>query len=152
MKENLMTLYRRNENTFTTRKSLLNHFSFYSFFFTSVRYIVNNDIQFTEEEVKDFVSRHTTEEYDGVALPVENETTQGIKDYLLLTLYQGAALFSHEKASRIRDPLLFKYLETCKPEIFNNIPGFDHIWEDYLEKSQEGRDKVFLLHIYIFLV
>ena len=81
----------------------------------ATNYLAQNDITFTEEEIKDFLERHSPAEGSESASLVANSTTSSIKDYLLLT-------FGQEQAKDVRNGILLKYLAVCHPILLENFP------------------------------
>eukprot|EP00344_Euplotes_crassus_P005201 CAMPEP_0197002282 /NCGR_PEP_ID=MMETSP1380-20130617/6809_1 /TAXON_ID=5936 /ORGANISM="Euplotes crassus, Strain CT5" /LENGTH=439 /DNA_ID=CAMNT_0042420337 /DNA_START=13 /DNA_END=1332 /DNA_ORIENTATION=- len=84
---------------------------------TTAKYLCENKetISFTEEEVKDFLERHSVKDEEGNVTYKPNETTNSVKDYILLTLCQ-------EHVKSMRNGPLLKFFEVCLPEIFDNTP------------------------------
>lgn len=142
-KEELLLLFTKRSN-FQSAKYLFNQATFFSFMNSSIKYIANSGITFTEAEVQDFIKRHPMTEYGGVKIPLANETTDGLKDHLLLSIYQGITLQSSEQGSPSRDPILYKYLEACHPDVYKNIPGLEEIYQEYLKGSEKSRKAVSL--------
>lgn len=96
----------------------------------TTKYLCQNKetISFTEEEIKDFLERHAVKDEEGNVTYKPNETTNSIKDYILLTLCQ-------EQIKAMRNGPLLKYLEVCQPEIYNNTP---HIKDALLTRQNEA--------------
>lgn len=103
----------------------------------SIKYISNHNITFTDEEVKDFLERHPLEEICGIQFPKANETTKTVKDYLMLSLFQAGKVLSDERAFKVRDILLLKYVESCHPDLMENIEGLKQIYDDFITDYKE---------------
>lgn len=83
----------------------------------TAKYLCQNKetLSFSEDEIKDFIERHSVKDEEGNVIFRANETTNTIKDYILLTLCQ-------EQIRDMRNGPVLKYLEVCQPEIYNTTP------------------------------
>lgn len=77
--------------------------SFITIMNTMIRYILENDIDYTEEEVKSFLERHSTSEVNGITFVRANENTQTLKDHLLLVIYQSILAIKASDIDDLRD-------------------------------------------------
>lgn len=120
--------------------------SFVTILNTSVRYIADNDIEFTEEDVKTFLDKHSTSEVNGITFVLQNENTQTVKDHLLLTIYQSILAIKESEVKNLRDKAALKYLQLCKPSIYEHIPEvkefIDSEFEAHKAKIEEVRNLV----------
>ena len=101
----------------------------------TVKYLSQNEITFTEEEINDFVERHSVEGEDGSKSFEANSTTNSIKDFILLTLAQ-------DQMNYIRNGALLKYLAVCQPEIYNHLPGVKEVFlkkEEFVKNREDTR-------------
>jgi len=134
--EGIFTLFQQ-KREFNAARYLIGFGNIISQMNLSIKYIANNNITFTSEEIKKFIEDHPLEEVSEVQFSQANENTKSIKDYLLLSLYQAGNVLSHEKAFKIRDILLLKYIESCHPEILEHMEGVKKIYDDFLVEYNE---------------
>ena len=75
----------------------------------AIKYLADSDLTITSEDVKGFLERHQVVETNGVNFVQMNEKTDGIKDHILLILYQYV-LLEHKNNIFYEILLLLKYL------------------------------------------
>lgn len=126
-------IFQRGEGERTDRSSTFQVSSgnIIGLFNTSVNYIANNDITFSEEEVNDFLERHPAPTEGERKSLTANSSTSSLKDYLLLSLAQ-------EEATESRNSLLFKYLSVCHPVLLEKFP---HLKEAFTAKEEFQKSK-----------
>lgn len=121
-----------------TAKFLYNGGTLLTMFNNSARFLSNNeDFTFTEDEIKSYLAGHTTVDFEGVKFPVANENTKTLKDYILLSLHQAGTLYSQENSQLLSDMIPLKYLETCRPELLQHIPGLKECYD----RNKEAKEK-----------
>jgi len=134
--EGIFTLFEKRRD-YSASRYLIGFGNLISMMNLSIKYISNNNITFTDEEVKDFLERHPLEEICGIQFPKANETTKTVKDYLMLSLFQAGKVLSDERAFKVRDILLLKYVESCHPDLMENIEGLKQIYDDFITDYKE---------------
>lgn len=115
----------RSEGVFETRASDMQRRNYSQinvgnvlfFIRTTIIYLSQNskNLNITEEDIKDFLERHSVDDGEGNVSYKLNNTTKSLKDYILLTL-------SHDQMKSLTSGPFLKYLEACQPEIYNNMP------------------------------
>jgi hypothetical protein len=140
--EGMINLRDEKISTLSTTRQILNRRSFITLLNIVTRYILNENVEFTQQEVEDFVKRHPTAEVGGVKFVQANENTKTVKDQLLLVIYQFALL--HESEGQVRDLLTLKYLQSCHPAVYENIPGLkttgDRLLKDQRDRVQKAKE------------
>ena len=140
--EGMINLKDEKRTTLNTTRQILNRRSFITLINIVTRYILNENIEFTQQEVEDFVKRHPTTEVSGVKFVQANQNTKSAKDQLLLVIYQFSLL--HENEGQVRDLLNLKYLQSCHPAVYENIPGIkgtvDRLMKEQKERVQKAKE------------
>lgn len=115
--------------------SQINNGNVFALINVTVKYLNQNgkDLTFTEEEIKDFLERHSVDDGEGNVSYKVNETTKSLKDYILLTLAQ-------DQMKSVRNAPLLKYLEVCHPVIFNSMPFIKDTLADRKEAQKARGD------------
>lgn len=137
IKEGITQIGNAEASTLATNKYVFNDYSFLALANTLIKHVANKDIEFTADEVKDFLSRHPTREVNGKTFVSTNDKTKGVKDNILLVIYQAALLMKDEDLSKIRDRVQLKYLQVCQPAVYENIPEV----KDLVDKTLEAHAK-----------
>lgn len=126
------------ENAFTvsgvrsknTAKFLYNGGTLLTMFNNCARFLSNNEeITFTEEEIKSSLAGHTTVEFEGSDFPIANDTITSLKDYILLSIHQAGSIYSKDTSQFLTDLIPLKYLQTCHPDIVELVPGLKECYE-----------------------
>lgn len=106
-------------------------------FNNSVRFLSNNEeIRFTEEEIKNSLAGHTTIEFEGSQFPIANDSIESLKDYILLSLHQAGSIYSKDTSQFLTDMIPLKYLQTCHPELLELVPGLKECYERNIVEKQ----------------
>lgn len=103
-------------------------------------------IEFTEQEVKDFIAKHPTEKIDDVEFVKANDETKTLKDHILLIFYQNALLFANDASQqRSNMNISFNYLNKLHPQLVENIPNLkEHIDKELGEYNKKYEEVVFV--------
>jgi hypothetical protein len=107
-------------------------------FNNSARFLSNNEeIRFTEEEIKSSIAGHTIVEFEGSQFPTANDSIESLKDYILLSLHQAGSMYSKDTSQFLSDMIPLKYLQTCHPELVELVPGLKECYErNIVEKER----------------
>ena len=106
----------------------------------AIKYLADSDLTITSEDVKGFLERHQVVETNGVNFVQMNEKTDGIKDHILLILYQYV-LLEHENNIFYEILLLLKYLsgEGWKDKaIIEELPMLKDMAETNFQKFRDN--------------
>ena len=142
LKEGISRIGNAEVDSIATNKYMFSNFSFLILMNVATKYIAEHDIEFTEKEVKDFLERHPTREVNGVTFASANESTNTLKDHLLLPIYQFALIHKETDPNTFRDKVQLKYLQVCKPAICENIPGLKYIIENMISNNHKKVEEV----------
>lgn len=107
----------------------------------TTRFLADSDIEFTAEEIKEFLSRHKEAQHGSVKFVQANETTKTIKDHILLTIYQYSLLYIGQKSSYRQLLSLLAYKSDSKKNgvIAKEIP---HLQEKVIAGIEDFKSSI----------